>query len=762
MRSLLPLAAGAAGLAVCAALPQQQAVASPATRKAFSGRARAVIAAKCSPCHQGAAPAGGLDLASWQSGAEAVASPATSEKALLYVKTRHMPPEGSVPLTKGEAAALAEFFESAATDAASGAGAGRVTIRRLNRLEYVCSVRDLTGVVPTMAEEFPNDDVGHGFDTIGDVLSLSPLLLEKYVASAEAVAAEMVPAAVGKLQRRTGGEMTAPDHSRVGEDSELGLLTTSVARTSFRTAPGPGTLRAVLWADQAGPEAARARIKVAGKDYGAFDVPGTRARPTEVEVPLELDAGETVVEIGFLNDFYDPRSTDPGQRDRNLYIGSLELSQRGSAPVMTEAKRRFLAGFAGEGDALAGQALERLARRAFRRPLRDSEQGRATGVYRSALRAGASWEEAVQAGIVYCLTSPSFLYREEPPPQGGKEKGDRPLGPYELASRLSYFLWASIPDEELLQAAQDGSLARPEVLRAQAGRMLRDPKSSGLVEGFATQWLQLRKLELHQADPKAFPTFTRELRADMAEESRRLFESVAREGRPVTDLLASPTTWLSPRLARHYGVEPSSEGWAEYTVPADRRFGILGHAAFLTVTSNPNRTSPVKRGKFVLEQVLGTPLPPPPPNVGVIPDSPDAARSGSIRERMERHRKDPSCVGCHRAMDPIGFALEAFDAVGRLRTEDAGRPVEKGGELPDGTKVEGPAGLQRVLLARKPEFVRHLGAQLLTYAVGRGMRPEDRKHLDAVRDACLRSKGRFEDLVHGVVTSPVFRMRGPN
>lgn len=762
MRRLLPLAAGVAGLAVCAALPQSQPAASPSTRRLFADGAKPVIAAKCAPCHQGASPAGGLDLASWKSGAEAVALPAVSEKAALYVRTRHMPPEGSAPLTRGEAEALSEFFESAASDAASRAGAGRVTIRRLNRLEYTCSVRDLTGVTPRLAEEFPSDDVGHGFDTIGDVLSMSPLLLEKYVASAEDVAAEMVPAAVGKVQRRSGGEMSPPDNSRIGEDSELGLFTTSSARASFRAAAGPATLKAVLWASQAGPEVARARIRVGGKDYGAFDVPGTRAKPTEVEIPVELGAGEAVVEVSFLNDFYDPKHQDPAQRDRNLYIVSVELTQEGGAPTVTAARRRFMAGIGGSGDEAAEKALSRLAQRAFRRPLRDGEATRVASVYHGARKAGATWEEAVQAGIVYCLSSPNFLFREEPAKGGGDGRGDRPLGPYELASRLSYFLWASIPDDALLKVAEDGSIASPEVLRAQASRMLREPKSAGLVEGFATQWLQLRKLELHQADKSTYPTFSPELRADMAEEAKRLFLSIAQEGRAVTDLLAAPRTWLSPRLARHYGLEPTSDGWAEYPVPAGRRFGVLGQAAFLTVTSNPNRTSPVKRGKFVLEQLLGTPLPPPPPNVGVIPDTPDAVRSGSIRERMERHRKDPSCVGCHRAMDPIGFSLEAFDGVGRLRSDDAGRPVETGGELPDGTKVEGPAGLQKVLMERKPEFVRHLGAQLLTYAVGRGMRPEDRKHLDEVRDACLRGKGRFEDLVHGVVSSPVFRMRGSN
>lgn len=754
----LPVLASLALLAVAAALPQAAQRPGQSTERLFNAKAKRLIEAKCQPCHQGASSPGGLDFSAWRSAGDAVARPEAAEKALLFVRTRHMPPEGAAPLTKAEAEDLAAFFESAASDAAAGAGAGRVTLRRLNRLEYTNSVRDLTGVVPRLAEEFPNDDVGYGFDTIGDVLSLSPLLLEKYVAAAEAVAAEMVPASVASVQTRLGADLVPPESSRVGEDSELGIFTSAAARTTFRTRPGQGKLKAVLWGQQAGPDPVRARIRVGRRDYGGIDVPGVRAAPTVVEIPLELEAGETPVEVAFLNDYYNPQHPDPAQRDRNLFVVSVELRQEAGPPKETPARRRLMQGVHGTGDEAAAKALARFAERCYRRPLRPEEAARPAEVFRRAREQGASWEEAVQAGIVYCLSSPLFLFREE----AQATAGDRPLAPYELAARLSYFLWASVPDDALLAAAADGSLAKPAALKAQASRMLRDPKAKGLVEGFAAQWLQLRKLELHQADPAAFPGFSPELRADMAEETRRLFASVAQGGRPVLDLLSSPTTWLSPRLARHYGIEPKSDGWAEYPVPPSRRLGVLGHASVLTLTSNPNRTSPVKRGKFVLEQILGTPLPPPPPNVGVVPDDPEAVKSGSIRERMERHRKDPSCVGCHRAMDPIGFALEAFDGVGRERTEDAGRPVERGGELPDGTAIDGPAGLAKAVAARKGEFVRHLGAQLLTYAVGRGMRPEDRRHLDAVRDACLKGKGTFEELVLGVVASPVFTMRGPN
>jgi mono/diheme cytochrome c family protein len=756
-----PLALGFLAVIGAVAAPRQDPPPSKETEQAFQGPASAALKQKCAPCHQGAAAPNGADFAKFDARA-AVADGRLSETALLYVRTGHMPPPGSEPLTRAEAEALAGFFESAASDAAAGADAGRVAMRRLNRLEYRNSVRDLLGVEPRLVDEFPSDDVGYGFDTIGSVLTLSPLLLEKYVASAEQAVAEVFPPAAGGVQARTGDRLAAPENSRATDDGELGLFTTSVAATSFRAGAGPGTLVVVLWAQQAGPEVARARVRLGGQVLGVVDVPGTRAQPTRVEFPVELAGGDARCEVGFVNDFYNPSEPDPARRDRNLYIVSVELRQAPGPSGPSPARARLFAGVPGaEGsDEAARGALERLASRAFRRPLAGPDRARVAGVYESARKSGATWEQAVQAGVVYVLCSPSFLFRPEYGVGRADGKGNRRLGPYEIASRLSFFLWASIPDEALLKAAGEGKLADPKGIEAEVERMLRDAKSRGLAEGFASQWLQLRKLEIHQADQAVFPGFGADLRADMAEESLRAFAKIVRENRPATDFFESSRAELSGRLARHYGLEPKGEGWAEYELPPDRRLGLLGQAAVLTVTSNPNRTSPVKRGKFVLEQILGTPLPPPPPDVGVIPDDEAAVLAGSIRERMERHAKDPSCAGCHRAMDPIGFALEAFDGVGRRRTMDGSRPVEQGGELPDGTRIEGPEGLRRALLARKGEFVRHLGSQLLTYGTGRGMRTQDRRHLDQVRDQCLAKGGRIGDLVKAVATSEPFRSIG--
>lgn len=760
----MPLALGATLFVVgLAAVPPI--VGAPArqdSERLFQGRAGKALTAKCATCHHGSGAPGGLDLAAMKSAKALATRPGLAEKALLYIRTRHMPPAGSTPLTREELESLSELFESVATDVASGAGAGKVTLRRLNRLEYTNSVRDLLGVEAKLAADFPNDDVGYGFDTIGDVLSMSPLLFEKYIASAEQIAATVVPATAALTVLRQGAELNGPTNSNATPDGELNFFANGTANTAFATSVGQGTLKVALWAMQAGPEPAKAVIRAGGKNFGTIEVKAGRAQPLVVEIPLELSQGQTRVEVSFVNDYYNPSHPDPAQRDRNLILAWVELSQTQTTAQPSAARDRLVAGFDGKGDQdeVARLALARLAERAYRRPITAQERDRVRGVFDRAKKEGADWESAVQAGIVYALSSPSFLFRPETGAGKPDSQGDIALGPYELASRLSYFLWASVPDEALLAAAKDGSISRPDVLSLQVDRMLRDPRSRGLADGFAAQWLLLRKLEIIQPDKATFPAFTPELRSAMAQETLRLFSRVVRGNLPVTEFVASPTTDLNGLLARHYGIEPKTDGWETYTLPPERRLGILGHSSILTVTSNPNRTSPVKRGKFVLEQILGTPLPPPPPDVGVIADDLESVKTLSIRERMARHSKDPSCAGCHRAMDPIGFSLEAFDGIGRVRkVDEGGFPVEKGGDLPDGTKLDGPTGLKRAILDREDEYVRHLGSQLFTYAVGRGPRPEDRAHINGVRDRCLKNGLKMGELVKGVVLSKPFRYR---
>lgn len=760
--ALILLSASALVLGLASEPSHRTEPAAQESERLFAQRAGKVIAAKCATCHQGTNPPGKLDLSAMRSAKALAAVPGLAEKALLYVRTRHMPPAGSAPLTQEEVDSVAALFEAVASEAATDAGAGSVTVRRLNRLEYSNSVRDLLGVEAKLAADFPNDDVGYGFDTIGDVLSTSPLLFEKYLASAESIAAEVVPTKATPTVLRQGSDLSGPENSRPTEDGELNLFANGTATTAFSTSQGTGRLRVALWAQQAGPEPAKAAIRVGGQGYGTVEVKSSRSAPLIVEIPLDLKQGETRVDVSFVNDYYNPSHSDPAQRDRNLVVSWVELRQETAAVQGSAARDRLFSGLNATSDPeeRARLALARLAERAFRRPLTEPQRKAVRGVFDRARKEGVDWEGAVQAGIVYTLSSPSFLFRPEFGTGKPDAQGDLALDPYELATRLSYFLWASLPDQALLDSAKSGTLTRPEELGKQVERMLRDPRSLGLAEGFATQWLLLRKLAITQPDKKTFPSFSPELRDAMIEETLRLFARVVREDLPVTEFVASATTELDGGLARHYGIEPKSEAWQSYELPPERRLGVLGHASVLTVTSNPNRTSPVKRGKFVLEQVLGTPLPPPPPNVGVIADDSDSVRAFTIRERMSRHLRDPACAGCHRAMDPIGFSLESFDAIGRARKlDEGGFPVERGGDLPDGTKIEGPIGLKRAILAREGEFVRHLGAQLFTYALGRGPRPEDRAHLNAIRDRCLANKLRMGELVRGVVLSKPFRYR---
>ena len=411
----------------------------------------------------------------------------------------------------------------------------------------------------------------------------------------------------------------------------------------------------------------------------------------------------------------------------------------------------------------ARDTLTPLVRRAFRRSPRPGEVEAFADLANRVIERGASYPKALEVAVAAVLVSPHFLFRverDEPAETSTKPASSRPLGDFELASRLSYFLWSSMPDERLLGLAEQGQLRHEETLLAETRRMLADPRSRTLAENFASQWLNLRGLDEIAPDPKRFPRFNAALRSDMRRETELLFDTVVRENRSLLELLDADFTFVNERLAAHYGL-PAVKGndFRRVSLQGTTRAGVLTHASVLTLTSNPTRTSPVKRGKWIMENILGTPPPDPPANVPELSATQAAEPNASLRQALEIHRRDPNCAVCHQQMDTLGFGFENFDAVGRWRDRDGDHPVDAAGVLPDGSKFSGPGELVAILKEKKSEYIKTLSERMLTYALGRGMTPADRCAIDEIRRRVASDGYRATALVEAIVRSETFRMR---
>lgn len=745
-----------------AGIAQRSPAATPS--RSFDTEVRPMVARFCAPCHAGKSASGGLDLARFRTERSVIENPDVWVKVVANLEGGHMPPKGSPRPPKAQADRLITWVRAAL--AAAGCDLrepGRVTIRRLNRTEYDHTIRDLLALEVHASKDFPSDDIGYGFDNNGDVLSLSPLLAEKYLIAAEEIAARAI-VVPGKRVRRYGPEeMGATGGVAPAGDGVRTLASNgSVFVEHAFLKPGDYRLRVRAFASRAGDEPAKMAVAVDRDRPVAFEVTADRRQPAWYETPVRAAPGRARLTAAFTNDFYDPSNPNPLLRDRNLYIEAIEVVGPLGEVARPPSHRRVIPEDPPAGQEIAfGKAqLARFAERAYRRPLTPAEVERLGRLFERAFSETRSFEGAMRLALTAILASPSFLFRAEtdPDPSRGHQ-----LGAWELASRLSYFLWASMPDERLFALARSGELLKPPVLRQEAGRMLADPKAWSLSEDFAAQWLQLPRLGDASPDPQLFRTFDESLRDAMREETLRFFAAVVREDRSVTDFLQGPYTFVNERLARHYGLDGiTGPDFVRVPLEGGHRAGILTQASILTLTSNPNRTSPVKRGKWVLEQILGTPPPPPPPGVGDLANEGKKVEGKTLRERLEEHRKSPACASCHARMDPIGFGLENFDAVGKWRDREGDLLINARGDLPDGASFEGPAGLRRVLLAKKGLFVRNFGAKLLTYALGRGLRAEDDCYVDEVARAAATAGNRFSAFVVAIVLSEPFRMRGPS
>lgn len=728
------------------------AIACDAATGSFAKTVQPFVTRNCVACHNSKALAGSLDLQS------RAASDFTSkdrdlwERVAAKVRAGEMPPKPLPHPAPADVETFVAFIDSeyARIDRKTPPDPGRVTARRLNRYEYNATIRDLLNVKFRPADDFPADDSGYGFDNIGDVLSVSPVLMEKYLAAAEqiakiAIAADPPPRPTLDRHRP---ELTSPTPARAEYKREFSIE----GDYTFRA--GVNAIKPPFKADTTLPHILT--LFIDGKPAGSNRTDTDPDRRTTKEAQVHITPGVHTVRAELTTTSCDLPS--------QLRVDLIEV--RGPykpvpPPPPASHRRIFVCGHAnGEHTAACAQPiLATLLRRAFRRPVTPADIASYTRFIDMVQRDGDSFEQGVRVALQAVLVSPEFLFRIEHDPKPNDPKTSRRLNSFELASRLSYFLWSSLPDDELLDAAEQGKLDQPAALEAQVRRMLRDPKAFALVENFGGQWLALRNLDSVQPDPTKFPEFDKELRAAMRRETQLFFDSIVREDRSVLDFLSAKYTYLNERLAKFYGIPGvSGPGFRRVELATDQRIGILTQASVLTVSSYPTRTSPVIRGKYILENILNTPPPPPPPDVPNLDDS-KVGSAASLRQQLEKHRANAICASCHSKMDPLGFGLENYDAIGRWRDADGAFPIDASGKLPDGKTFQSPAGMMAILVANRDAFTRSLTEKLLTYALGRGLERYDRPAIQTISRRAAEHDFRFSGLVLEIVNSMPFGMR---
>jgi len=743
-----------------------------ATKDAFVDSVKPVFTKYCVTCHNDKKMSGGMTLEGFTDTASARKAHDTWEKVKDHVTNKQMPPKGKPQPSDAERKAIVAWIDSVAikVDCGLARDPGRPTIRRLNRNEYNNTIRDLVGVDFKPADDFPSDDVGYGFDNIGDVLSMPPILLEKYLAAAEKILDKAIvvpkPIKVSKDTFRPQNVRTTLGPFAKQNGKRIALTSNGAAYFEYDFPyEGEYVLRARAYGEQAGDELPKLSIEYDRKPAKVHDVEALEAKPQLYDARVKVTSGRHDVRFSFTNHFEEKEGTDSKKKERNLYIEVMEVEGPFNPvrPPAPEAHQRIFFVYPnGPGDhaSAARQILERFAARAYRRPAKPEEVARLVKLFQFADQQNEPFELSVKHALKAVLVSPHFLFRIERDVDPNNPEAVHPVSQYELATRLSYFLWSTMPDEELTRLADQGKLREPGVLQAQVSRMLKDPKSSALTENFAGQWLMLRTLATMTPDRVTYRNFDPALRTAMTRETELYFDHVMRDDRSILEFLDSDYTFVNERLARHYGITGvSGSEFKKVTLTDHTRGGIVTHASVLTVTSNPTRTSPVKRGKWILENILGTPPPPPPPDVPELEEDSKAVLTGSLRQRMEKHRENPSCAVCHAKLDPLGFGLENFDGVGTLRQYDGKFKIDPSGELPDGSKFSGPEELRKVLLSKADLFRRTLSEKMLTYALGRGLEYYDRCAVDDILSALKKGDDRFSAMMTAIVESDPFQKR---
>ena len=787
------LLASALTVAPRAAVPQ-----TTSTQPAGGSAApQAVLDRYCVSCHNARAKTAGLVLAGLDINAAADHADLW-EKVIRKLRAGTMPPPGAPQPDDAARLALARSLETT-IDVASATrpNPGRPALHRLNRAEYQNAIHDLLALDIDAAALLPPDDSSYGFDNVADVLGVSPVLLERYLAAAETISALAVGDPSMPPSDRTYRVRFDLTQTRHIEGLPLGTRGGTLIRETFPL-NGEYLIKPKLWRTNVGfirglqyphqvevtLDGARVHLVTVGTpDDFATSLMGPQNAVTMIESRLQvrvpMTAGPHTIGVAFVQktEALPPTLLQPYQSTLDpvdsegvpqleavTVSGPFVVSGHGDTP---SRRRIFVCGAAAAirasaapaTTACARQILQTLARRAYRRPVGDADLRPLLAFYETGRRKGG-WDAGIQLALERILADPQFVFRAEG--DGGAAAVGTPfrVSDLELASRLSFFLWSSLPDDTLIDLASRGRLRDPVVLEAQVRRMLHDPRAGALVGNFAGQWLYLRNLKNVAPSSEQFPEFDDNLRQSFQRETELLIDSVMREDRSVLDLLTADYTFVNERLAKHYGI-PNIYGsqFRRIPVSSEARRGLLGQGSVLTVTSQANRTSPVLRGKWILDNLLGTPPPPPPPDVPALKENSERDRPLTMREQMEEHRANPACASCHKQMDPLGFALENFDAVGAWRTLDARNPIDPASDLADGTHVDGPVALRQALLRHPDAFVGTMTAKLLTYALGRGIEYYDMPAVRAVVKGASAQNYRFSSIVMGIVASTPFQMR---
>jgi hypothetical protein len=764
----------------------------------------ALVQKYCVSCHNDRAKTGNVSFEGVDP-AQAAAHADLWERALLKVRGGMMPPQG-VPRPDARTldAFVASLERTLDAQVLANPDPGHKPIHRLNRTEYGNAIRDLLDLEVDVTELLPADDESEGFDNIAGVLRVSPSLLEQYLSAARKVSSLAVgtDTDVVRLAYRIPPDDSQEDHvdglplgTRGGllfrhnfpQDAEyefavflmrniVGYMTgLEFPHQLIVTVDGEEVFRRQVGGEEDNlandtnmSETANAidarlktRVRVSAGPH-MVGVTFVRRNAAESDEPLQphernhdLQDMNGLPLITHVNVTGPYNVTGPGEtpsRARIFICTPGEGSGRPSSGAEASAKA---AGSRLDEPACARTILAALARRAYRRPVTDADMAPVMTLYAEGRQRG-SFVQGIEQGLRLILASPKFLFRTETSPAAGTAR----VTDLELASRLSFFLWSSIPDDQLLQLAEQGRLRQPGVLEAEVTRMLADERSRALVDNFASQWLMLRNLKGHIPVPGDFPNFDNELRQAFRTETELFVGSVIREDRTVLDLLNADYTFVNERLARHYDI-PNVYGshFRRVRLRGEERRGLLGQGSILTVTSYPNRTSPVLRGKYILENILGTPPSAPPPNVPDIEENKPGEEPKSLRARLEMHRRNPTCASCHRVMDPLGFALENFDGIGEYRVKEVGGAIDPGGQLADGAPIDGPVALRRALLNKPEMFVRTLTQKLMTYGLGRGLESRDRPLVRAIAREAAAANYRFSSIVLGIVKSAPFQMK---
>jgi hypothetical protein len=785
--------------------PMHPSISKPHPQSASTGRE--LLDKYCLGCHNQKSATAGLALDTLNVD-KIEDRAAVWEKIISKLRTGAMPPAGRPrPDTKDYRFLIGHLESELDRAAAENPNPGRPLIRRLNRAEYTNAVRDLLAVDIDGASLLPIDEVNHGFDNIADALSVTPVLFERYMAAARkisrlAVGERKAEAVFEKyevpkfllqddrmsddLPFGSRGGLAIPYNFPLDGDYTVRIFLQRNSRDYIRGLAEQHQLDVRLDGERIKLLTVGGGDELKGKPGPPFSQANTigdavsetyehGGAEEHLEVRFSAKAGSRTIGVTFLNKdsvtegvFRAPMTQFEmvQYKGGNPYIDNVVVSGPFNPTGLSDTSSRqkiFVCrpSAAADEEACAGKILSRLARFAYRRPVTDRDVRALLRVYTTD-RDADGFESGIQAAIERILVGPEFLFRIEQDPVAADPDTVYRVNDIELASRLSFFLWSSIPDDELLKVAENGKLKDPIIFEQQVRRMLRDRRSRALIANFASQWLYLRNIAAKTPDPVLFPEFDENLRQAFQEETELFIESTLREDESVLRLLDSDYTFLNERLAKHYGV-PNIYGsqFRRVTLPPEfaARRGLLGQGSLLTVTSYANRTSVVLRGKWLLENVLGAPPPPPPPNVPSLDDNDPEHQALPLRQLMEKHRSNPGCASCHAPMDPLGFALENFDAIGRWRTADGKTPVDASAVLPDGTRFNGPSGLRSVLLTRSEDFVHVVADRMLTYALGRGLEYYDAPTVRRIVREAAQENFRWSSLILATAKSMPFQMR---